>query len=187
MKKPITIVLITVLILAVMSCGLVDRFTTGGVEKLQRAEALWPDVPQMDGLEHSDLELPMTGKLLIKWALDNMWRLNKEGEDTAPVSGDWVVFSSANQPADVQAYYTTERMTSFGNWEANKKMTCIDGKDKGWPGILCAYQKKDGTKDVGLLIFAGKDEKSQKTNVFFLRLEGEHMINSNSTKQQMKN
>jgi len=183
MKKPISILFVAALMLAVMACGLVNRFTTGGVEKLQRAEALWPDVPQMDGLEHSDLELPLTGKLLIKYALDNMWRLNKEGEDKTPVEGDWVVFSSSNQPTDVQAYYTNDRMTSFGNWETSKKSTCVDGKDKGWPGVVCAYQKKDGTNDVGLLIFAAKDDKSQKTNVFFLRLEGEHMINSNSNKQ----
>lgn len=183
MKKPISVLFIASLMLAVMSCGLIDRFTTGGVEKLQRAEALWPDVPQMDGLEHSDLELPLTGKLLIKYALDNMWRLNKEGEDRTPVQGDWVVFSSPHSPADVQAYYTNERMTSFGNWESSKKSTCVDGKDKGWPGVLCVYQKKDGPKDLGLLILAAKDDKSQKTNVFFLRLEGEHMINSNSTKQ----
>jgi len=168
--------------LFVLSCGLINRFTTGGVENMQRAEDLWPDVPRIDGLEHSDMELPLAGKLLVRWALNNMWRLNKEGEDRTPATGDWVVFSTVKTPTDIESFYTNDRMTQFGQWETSKKSTCFDGKDKGWPGILCVYQKKESDKTIGLMILAGTDEDSKKTNVFYLRVESPTNSNSNSSK-----
>lgn len=171
MKKISSSLGIILLMLAVMSCGLINRFTSAGVENLQRANDLWPDVPRMDGLEHSDLELPLTVKLIMRAALNNLWRLNKEGEDKTPVEGDWVVYSTRSLPADVESFYTNSRMTSFGNWDVSGKSTCIDGKDKGWQGIVCGYQKKDNGKDIMLLIVAGEDEKTKQTNVFYLRLE----------------
>ena len=183
MKKASSTFGIILLVFAVMSCGLMNRFTSGGVEKLQRTDDLWPDVPRMDGLEHSDLELPLTVKLIMRAALNNLWRLNKEGEDKTPVEGDWVVFSTKSSPTDVESFYTNDRMTSFGNWQTNGKTTCIDGKDKGWPGIFCGYQKKDNGKDIMLLIVAGEDEKTKQTNVFYLRLEApESADNSNRSR-----
>jgi len=171
MKKVSSVFGVMILMFAVMSCGLINRFTNGGVENLQRAEDLWPDVPRMDGLEHSDMELPMTVKFIMRAMIDNLWRLNKEGEDKTRGDADWVVFSTAKLPADVQSFYTNDRMTSEGGWEASKKQTCYDGKDKGWPGILCGYQKKEGGKEVALLIIAGQDEKTKRTNVFYVRIE----------------
>ena len=173
MKKLSTAAALIGVLLAVMSCGLINRFTSGGVENLARAEDLWVDVPRMDGLEPSDMELPMGVKLIMRAALDNLWQLNKEGEDKTHVTGDWVVFSTAKTPAEIQGFYTNERMTDFGNWETTKKSTCMDGSSKGWPGVFCVYQKKENGKDIGLLIVAGADEKSKQTNVFYLRLESD--------------
>src|SRR5438445_9384002 len=101
MKNVIALILSGVLLLSVMSCGLVDKFTTGG-QQMTKVDELWSDVPRMDGLSHSDLELPLTIKILMRTALNNLWRLNKEGEDKTPVSGDWIVFSSGGPPSDVQ-------------------------------------------------------------------------------------
>jgi len=171
MKRHSATIWIVCTMFVVLSCGLIDRVTDLGIENLQRSEDLWPDVPRMDGLEHSDMELPLGVKLIMKAALNNLWRLNKEGEDKTPVSGDWVVYSTTKPPADVQAFYTNDRMTSFGVWEASKKSTCADGSDKGWPGIFCVFQKNDPTTETVLLIVAGQDEAKKTTNVFFLRLE----------------
>ena len=114
MKNVISAILLSSLFIAVMSCGLVDKFTTGG-QQMTKVDELWSDVPPMDGLTHSDLELPLTIKILMRTALNNLWRLNKEGEDKTPVNGDWIVFSSSGSPKDVQGFYTNSRMTSFGN------------------------------------------------------------------------
>jgi len=172
---------LTVVFFVVLSCGLINRFTTGGVENLQRAEDLWPDVPRMDGLEHSDLEMPFIVKLFMRTMLNNLYRLNKENEDKTPVEGDWVVFSSSKLPADVQSFYTNERMTSFGQWEASKKSTCFDGSEKGFPGIACVLEKIADGKQIELLILAGQDDKKKQTNVFYLRLEAPIDKNRNKT------
>jgi len=181
MKNVIALILSGVLLLSVMSCGLVDKFTTGG-QQMTKVDELWSDVPRMDGLSHSDLELPLTIKILMRTALNNLWRLNKEGEDKTPVSGDWIVFTSSGTPTDVQSFYTNSRMTSFGNWETSKQSTCLDGKDKGIDGTLCVFEKVADKKDIMLAIIAMKDDKSKQTNVFYLRLEKDadpNAINSN--------
>ena len=183
MKNVISAILLSSLFIAVMSCGLVDKFTTGG-QQMTKVDELWSDVPPMDGLTHSDLELPLTIKILMRTALNNLWRLNKEGEDKTPVNGDWIVFSSSGSPTDVQGFYTNSRMTSFGNWEASKEKTCLDGKDRGIDGVLCAFEKVVDKKDILLAIIAMKDDKSNKTNVFYLRLEKNadlNAVNSNKT------
>ena len=114
MKRHSATIWIVCTMFVVLSCGLIDRVTDLGIENLQRSEDLWPDVPRMDGLEHSDMELPLGVKLIMKAALNNLWRLNKEGEDKTPVSGDWVVYSTTKPPADVQAFYTNDRMKTAG-------------------------------------------------------------------------
>ena len=181
MKKISSSIGIILLIFAVMSCGLINRFTSSGVDNLQRTNDLWPDVPRMEGLEHSDLDLPLPVKLIMRAAVNNIWRLNKQGEDKTSLYGDWVVFTTKSSPTDIESFYTNDRMTSFGNWKTGNKATCIDGKDKGWPGVFCGYQKKDNGKDIMLLIVAGEDDKTKKTNVFYVRIEGDESANTNST------
>ena len=172
MKKINSAFAIILLALIVMSCSLVQRFMPGGNESLNRTPDLWPDVPKMDGLSPSDLEMPFMVKLFMRTMLNNLYRLNKEGEDKTPVEGDWIVFSSSKPPADVQSFYTNERMTSFGKWEPSKNSTCFDGKDKGYPGVVCVFEKLADGKQIELLILAGLDDKKKQTNIFYLRLEG---------------
>jgi len=168
-----------------MSCGgLIDRFTSG--QQMNKVDDLWSDVPRMDDFRHSDLEMPLAVKLLLRTALNNLWRLNKEGEDKTPVSGDWVVFATSKTPADVQSFYTNDRMTGFGAWEASKNSTCLDGNDKGVSGAFCVFQKQVADKEILLGIVAAVDEDKKQTNVFFLRLEGPAQGDANSNKPQIK-
>lgn len=157
---------------AVMSCSLVGKLIDDGTD-MTRANELWSDVPRMDGLAPSEMELPPTMKFIMRTVLDNLWRLNKEGEDKTPVKGDWIVFMMNGAPPDVRNFYTNERMTSFGKWEAAKESTCFDGKDKGFDGALCVFQKFSDRKEIELAIVAAQDPKTKQTNVFFLRLERE--------------
>jgi hypothetical protein len=170
MNKIPTAIIFAILALAVMSCGLFDKLAGGGPD-LQKTDELWSDVPRMDGLSPSDMELPLAIKVLMRTVLNNLWRVNKEGEDKTPVSGDWIVFTTSGTPADVQSFYTNERMASFGNWELGKNSTCLDGKDKGVNGVLCVFQKTADKKQVELAIIAMQDDKTKQTNVFYLRLE----------------
>jgi hypothetical protein len=172
MKKINSALAIILIAFFVMSCGIVNRFMPGGNEALNRTSDLWPDVPRMDGLSASDLEMPFVVKLMMRAMLNNLYRLNKEGEDKTPVEGDWIVFSSDKLPADVESFYTNARMTSFGKWDPSKNTTCYDGKDKGFQGVICGFEKVADGKQIQLLILAGRDDEKKETNIFYLRLEG---------------
>lgn len=172
MKNITSIILSGVLILCVMSCGVIDKFTVGGKD-MKRTEDLWPDVPRMDDLTASELELPISVKFVMRTALNNLWRLDKDGEDKTPATGDWIAFTSRKTPVDVQGFYTNQRMTDFGGWEPSKNSTCVDGKDKGVDGVLCLFQKLANKKQVGLAIIAMADPDKKQTNVFLLRIESE--------------
>jgi hypothetical protein len=117
------------------------------------------------------MEMPLMIKVLVRTALNNLWRFNKDGEDKTPATGDWIVFTTASKPADIAAYYTNARMTSFGNWQGSNRSTCMDGKDKGVNGVLCVFEKTADGKVTGLALIAAEDEKSKQTNLFFLRVE----------------
>jgi hypothetical protein len=170
MNNITTVAVFCVFGLAVMSCSLAGKFIGGGPD-MTRANELWSDVPRMDGLSPSDMELPLTIKLIMRTTLNNLWRLNKEGEDKTPVNGDWIVFTLNGTQTDVQNFYTNARMTSFGKWEATKESTCLDGKENGINGAMCLFQKIADKKEIMLAIIAMQDDKSKQTNVFYLRLE----------------
>jgi hypothetical protein len=115
--------------------------------------------------------MPMFVKLLMRTALNNLYRLNKENEDRTPSKGDWAVFATTKLPEDVKNFYTNERMTSFGSWEASKNSTCLNGGDHGFSGVGCVFKKIANNRGIGLLIVAAQDEQKKQTNVFFVRVE----------------
>jgi hypothetical protein len=162
-----------VLLFAALSCSTItDRITKKVIgDDVGRTNQLWTDVPQMDGLAISDMEMPIPMKIVMRTVLNNLWRANKENEDRTPVSGDWIVFTTNATPEDIQNYYTNERMTSFGQWEPSKERSCLDGKAKGIEGVLCVFQKVSNKRELGLAIIAKRDDETKQTNVFFLRLE----------------
>jgi len=180
MNRTTMVVVFCVFAFLVISCSLAGKLIDTGPE-MTRTSELWSDVPRMDGLSPSEMELPPTIKLLMRTALNNLWRLNKEGEDKTPATGDWIVFTLNGPPTDVKNFYTNERMTSFGQWEASKQSTCLDGKDKGIDGILCVFQKAANKKQIGLAIIAVQDDKTKQTGVFYLRIEKD-VENANSSR-----
>ena len=172
MKNVTFAVLSGVLLLAVMSCSLVDKFASGGQEMTKVGE-LWSDVPRMDGLNPSEVEMPIGVKLVLRTIIGNLGRLNKEGEDQSTGDIDWTAFSGSKTPSEVQGFYSDERMASSGNWKKGKDSSCIDGKDKGVEGVFCVFQKEVDKRKVGLIIVAIQDEKTKNSDVYYLRIEAD--------------
>lgn len=182
MKNLATGVILGLFLVSVMACGLIDRFTSGG-QKMNKVGTLWSDVPPMDGMSPSETELPIGVKLILRTIIGNMGRLNKEGEDRSTGDIDWTSFSGDKAPADVESFYTNDRMTSFGNWETNKNPSCVDAKDKGVNGVLCVYSKKVDKRPVGLVIFAMRNDDTKKTDIYYLRLEADQPDTAKSPSQ----
>ena len=169
MSKTLSVVLVGALLLATSSCSVINKFT--GDPNLKKTADLWSDVPKMEGLASSEAEMPVYVKILMRTALNNLGRLNKEGEVKTKSTGDWAVFSTAKSPAEVQSFYTNERMTSFGSWEASKKSTCLNGNEHGFNGVACVFGKVFNKREIGLLIVAAHDDQKKQTNIFFVRVE----------------
>jgi len=169
MHKLLAVVLFGCLALTSTSCRIIDTLTGKDVN-LKRVGDLWSDVPRMDGLATSDAEMPMFVKVLMRTALNNLYRLNKKGEDRTPSTGDWAVFSTTKSPDDVRNFYSNDRMTSFGHWDANQNSSCVNGGDR-FSGVGCVYKKTSGTHGTGLLIVAAQDQQKKQTNIFFVRVE----------------
>ena len=179
MRKFLTFVLLAALLLASQSCRIVKTLT-GEDLNLKKVGDLWSDVPKMDGLTSSEEGMPIYVKLLMRTALNNLYRLNKKNEDRTPGTGDWAVFSTTKSPQDVQGFYTNDRMTTFGKWDASKNSTCLNGSEYRFSGVACVFAKNENKHGIGLLIVAAQDEQKKQTNVFFVRVETDETAPGNS-------
>jgi len=169
MSKISALLAVGVLLISGLACSLIERAVPG--VDMNRTAEMWPDVPKMDHFAPSDMEMPLPLKIVLKTMLNNLWRVNKEGEDKTPATGDWIVFTTTDAPTDVEGFYTNDRMASFGQWRSADKTSCTNGKEKQVNGAVCIFQKTADNKETGLVILAVKDDNTKQTNVFFLRVE----------------
>jgi hypothetical protein len=162
--------LVVALGLTTGACGSLDRITGGEPTMLATAE-LWSDVPPMDGMTTAQqIEMPTWLKLLARPIMDQMMKGLNNGKDAG--HWDWTAFTlSGTTPADVQAFYTSERMSASG-WQQGQA-TCMPMTENG---VLCSFVKADAGKTTGLIIIAATDEQKKETSVFFLRAEGQEGI-----------
>jgi hypothetical protein len=154
------------LVFSTLACGLVDQIT-GGDTDLKTVSELWSDVPRIDGLEASEMEMPFYGKLLMRTMMNQF--LGDGGKDT----GDWIVFSSSKTADDIRNFYTNDVMAANG-WESSENSTCFTGSDQGVEqvGVMCVFMKHEGSHEIGLLIMTGQDEKdATKSNILFIRVD----------------
>jgi len=162
--------ILAALVAATLACGLTDNVLNnigGGDSDMQAVAELWSDVPPMDAMTTAEqAEMPAALKALARPIMDTMMRGLNDGQDAG--HWDWISFSlSATVPADVQAFYTPERMSPFG-WQL-ADAACLPMTDKG---VLCSFTKDEAGKSTGLIILAATDDQKKETSVFFLRAEG---------------
>ena len=171
MNRTLMTGLCLVLALLVIGCGVANPLT-GGDQAMRTVSQLWSDVPPMDGMTPSQMDMPLPIKLMVRTVLGNLGRLNKEGEDRTTGNIDWIVFTSSGTPSDVANFYTSDRMAASG-WSRTDTSPCVSGSAQGIPqvGLLCVFAKQQGGTQTQLAIIAALDEKSTEMNVFFLRLE----------------
>jgi hypothetical protein len=166
MSKTIKLsILISVLVLVSLACG-VSSLIPSGSSGLRATNELWSDVPKMDGLGASDLEIPLVARVLMQTMLSTAL-------SGGTGSGDYAAFTTSKTAADVQAFYTNERMATAG-WAASEQSTCLNGSDQGYNGVFCVFYKETGNNQTGLVVLASPDEtNTAQTNVFFFRIENQ--------------
>jgi hypothetical protein len=153
--KTITPVLALSLVIAVaVSCRFAESLT--GDPKAGTVSSLWPDVPPLEGATKADLEIPLGARLAIRAFMQG--KIN------------FIAFTTDQSATDVQAFYSKERMKQAG-WTPSDKGCVGDTEDKDNHGAVCLYVRKDGSKEEGLAIVVAYDEKTKKTQIFYVRID----------------
>lgn len=159
-------IIVIALTAASLACS-VGSLLPSGSEGLTTTSELWSDVPRVDGLEGSDLELPLTARIFVEaW----MGVALSEGNGDADVA----VFRTQNAAADLEAFYTNERMTANG-WAASQgeESTCFTGEEQGVAeiGLFCVFGRDEASAETALILIAIPSEQAGNLEVFFVRLE----------------
>ena len=153
--KSSTPILALILILAVaVSCRFVESL--GGNPKAGTVSSLWSDVPPFAGATKADLEIPLGARLAIRAMMQG--KLN------------FIAFTTDAKAQAVQDFYSNERMKAAG-WTPSDKGCVGDTEGQESQGAVCLFKRKDGTKEEGLAIVLGQDEKTKKTEIFYVRIE----------------
>ena len=150
-----TPVLALVLVLAVaISCRLTESLT--GDSRAGTVSNLWPDVPPLAGATKTDLAFPLGARLAIRAMMQG--KIN------------FIAFTTDQSAQAVQDFYSNERMKAAG-WTPSDKGCVGDTEDQKSHGAVCLYKRKDGKKEEGLAIVLGQDEKTKKTEIFYVRID----------------
>jgi hypothetical protein len=165
MKNPMKFaIVLSLLVLASVACSLTSMLP-GGSTGVRPSNELWADVPKMDGLGASDMELPFVARIFM----ESMMSAVLSG---GTGDGEVAVFSTNQTPAEIQAYYTNERMAASG-WAASEQDTCFSGSAQGVEdvGLFCVFYKENASNQTGLVVLATPGEQEGQTSLFFIRLE----------------
>ena len=150
-----TPILALMLVLAVaISCRLTETLT--GDPRAGTVSSLWPDVPPLAGATKADLEIPLGARLAIRAMMQG--KIN------------FIAFTTDQSAQAVQDFYSNDRMKAAG-WTPSDKGCVGDTEDKDNHGAVCLFKRKDGKKEEGLAIVLAQDEKTKKTEIFYVRIE----------------
>src|SRR5918912_3751276 len=98
------LLVIGLLLTVCVSCRMIDTLTGG--EKAGTVEALWSDVPPLEGAKKSDLAIPLGARLALRAMMQG--KVN------------FIAFSSTKSAQEIEDYYSNARMKSAG-WNPNDK------------------------------------------------------------------
>lgn len=152
--------------IATLACGTLSNFVGGG--KAPKASALWADVPATPDMTKADVDMPLPMRL----ALQAFVKAAAQSDgDVRLDQAEAIAFSNSGKPADIGAFYSTERMASTG-WNEDGQPGCnaIDGNKQGMK--FCLFGKASGDTITILIIAAVPDESAKNTQVYFLRAAG---------------
>jgi hypothetical protein len=161
-------------LLFTMGCGLVTSLLNQAVPSGNVAANLWSDVPRMDGLTQSKIELPLAIRLLMQATIKGV--MASSGDKSANL--EFITFTMAQTPADLTDFYTTERMQEAG-WTLKDMPGCTteNAPSSGTPnaasvGGFCLFGREDGDKGALLFVVTTEDAKTKQSDVFFARFSG---------------
>jgi len=161
-------ILVSLLALSSLACSLSGLIpgVGGSSGSATTVTDLWPDVPKMDGITVIKADMPIEFQIAVQAffaaASSNQGSIN------------FIAYTTDKTPADVEAYYSADRMKSAG-WDANDQSGCIADTSSTTPSAqtgICFFGKtnKDNTGTL-LAIVPSVDSTTKKTDIFFARID----------------
>jgi hypothetical protein len=154
MRASASLVALFMILAVAVSCRLAESLT--GDPKAGTVSSLWPDVPPLEGATKADLEIPLGARLAIRAMMQG--KIN------------FISFTTDKSAQEVADFYSTDRMKAAG-WMPSEKGCIGDTEDQATHGAICLYSRKDTNKEEGLAIVLAQDQKTNKTNIFYARID----------------
>ncbi|MCS7260783.1 MAG: hypothetical protein NZ765_08400 [Anaerolineae bacterium] len=161
MKTRNLFVLSLALLVFAAACNLTSLIPGGG--SAGTVSTLWADVPPFAGATRENIDLPLPARI----ALQAMLRGQLE----------FIVYTTPQPVQAVKDFYTKERMAASG-WDVNQSAGC-DFAVSGEAGEaqspspiqdMCFFTKREGNREVGLVILLIRDDQAAKTQIFYARV-----------------
>ncbi len=149
------------------ACGVLEGVTSvlNGGTKSGTVDKLWADVPPMQGTTQADLGLPSLVQLAIKSVSQGKF--------------EFIAYTTDRSGNDVANYYSKEAMQAAG-WTAPDQPGCtsgmIGGSNQQQGGAFCVFGRKEGSKDIRLMIIALADDKTKKTQLYYVRVDASSSV-----------
>ncbi len=150
-----------------MGCGIANALLGGKTSGT--VDDLWADVPRLDNLTKSNIDLPISTRLIIKTAVSAA--MGKDGGDF-----NFIAFTTGKTPKEVMDFYTTQRMTAAG-WNSTDVPGCTSDTSGATQamGSLCIFAKQVDKKGTALVIVVAQDESTKQTQLFYVRFEANNL------------
>jgi hypothetical protein len=171
MNKKTFLPALILLVFFSISCGLFDsvrQVVSGSGGEAEGAVAdLWEDVPLMDGLAKSELNLPLPVKIAAQAFIRS---LSKNGG-----AMNYAAFTTSTRTAeDITNYYNPDLMAQSG-WNNPDQPGCTmaETENAQGKGGACFFMKEGADRIGSILgIVIAEDTSTNLTNVFFIRVDG---------------
>jgi len=165
MKRGLVLLLLLAVALSAAGCGAISNLAGG---KSGTVADLWPDVPAFEGATKSEISLPLP----LRLAIQGMVKASAQSNNLQLDKFDFVGYTTPKAPEDVTAFYTNERMAAAG-WNQTDQPGCTGGAASGGlAGGICVFGQQNGDKGSALFIITAKDEKAQKSQIYYVRFDG---------------
>lgn len=136
------------------ACGMISSLLGG--KSSGSVSDLWADVPRMDGMTKTDMEMPLAARLALQAMMQGRM--------------DFIAYTTDATPQGVLDFYTTERMAGQG-WTTQEGTGCFGDAETADEGTVCIFTKTTDGKNEILGIVAAKDVETNKTAIFFARVD----------------
>ncbi len=157
--------------LVTVGCGAISSLVGGGSGT--KATTMWSDVPAVDGATQVNVDIPLPIRLAIKAFVTAAANSENTNSSTQLDNFDFIAYTTPKATADVQAFYTLERMAALG-WNTKDQPGCAGGNAETGTvaGAFCLFGKDDGAKKSILVIVAATEDSTKETQLWYARFEG---------------